>query len=126
MNAATGNIVEVVNEAIQMMPLSAPGAEQLLLAMLRSGIRQSEVERMARQYGIEGTDLQCSLLNCGISIIQRLLHLAVEKGIPPVHALAMLRSNAAVYNSLITERDDSALLEFFEQMETEVRVKACI
>ena len=98
------------------MPLSAPGAEQLLLAMLRSGARQAEVERMARQHGIESTDLQCSLLNAGILITRNLLHLAVEKGVPPVHALAMLRSNSAVYESLIMKRDDSALLTLFEKI----------
>ena len=116
MNAETDNTIKVVNEAIQKVPLSAPGAEQLLLAMLRSGARQAEVERMARQYGIESTDLQCGLLNAGILITQHVLHLAVEKGVPPVHALAMLRRNSAVYESLILKRDDSALLALFEQI----------
>jgi len=116
MNAETDNVIEVVNEAIQKMPLSTPSAEQLLLAMLSNGTRQAEVERMARQYGIESTDLQCSLLNAGRLITQYLLHLAVEKGIPPVHALAMLQSNSSVYETLIIKRDDSALLALFEKI----------
>jgi len=116
MNTETDNVIEVVNEAIRNMPLSTPGAEQLLLAMLSHGIREAEVERMARQSGIESTDLQCSLLNAGILITRNLLHLAVEKGVPPVHALAMLRSNSAVYESLVMKRDDSALLTLFEKI----------
>ena len=116
MNAETDNIVEVVNEAIRQMPLSTHRAEQLVLAMLSHGTRLADVERMARQYGIESSDLQCNLLNAGILITRNLLHLAVEKGVPPVHALAMLRSNSAVYESLIMKRDDSALLTLFEKI----------
>lgn len=116
MNTKTDNIIEVINQAIREMPLGTPGAEQLLLAILSNGTRQAEVERMARQHGVESTDLQCSLLNACILITRNILHLAVEKGVPPVHALAMLRSNSAVYESLIMKRDDSALLALFEKI----------
>lgn len=116
MNAETDNIIEVVNEAIRKMPLGTPGAEQLVLAMLSHGIRLTDVERMARQHGIESAELQCSLLNAGISITRNVLHLAVDKGVPPVHALAMLQSNPAVYENLILKRDDSAMLALFEKI----------
>jgi len=116
MNAEKDNVIEVVNEAIRKMPLSTPGAEQLLLSMMSNGIREAEVERMARQYGIESTDLQCNLVNAGILITRSLLHLAVEKGVLPVHALATLRCNSEVYESLIMKRDDSAVLTLFEKI----------
>ena len=116
MNAETDNVIKVVNEAIQKMPLGAPAAERLLLAMLSHGTRLADVERMARQHGIESSDLQCSLLNAGILITRTLLHLAVEKGVPPVTALAMLQSHPVAYESLIMKRDDSALLTLFEKI----------
>jgi hypothetical protein len=116
MNAETDNIIEVVNEAIQNIALSTADAEQLLLTMLRNNIQQSEVEHIAGRYDIGSSGLLCSLLNGGMKITRCVLHLAVEKGVPPVHALAILQSNADVYEKLITKRDASALLELFEQI----------
>lgn len=116
MNAETENINEVVSEAIQAIPVNTTNAEQLLLTMLRDGIRQPEVERVAGQYGIEDADLHCSLMNAGISVTQHLLYMAVDNGVRPVQALAILRSNTVVYEKLIAKRDASALQELFEQI----------
>lgn len=116
MYTETDNITEVVKEAIRTIPLDSTEAERLLLTMLHNDMQQTEVERVAERYNIESTELLCYLVNAGISITRSLLYLAVKKGIPPVHALAMLQNNTYVYKQLIHERDTAALLDLFEEI----------